>query len=89
MQVHTDGAQRASSKRPTRIAMFLIFAVAVAFGGLAAHPSTTEAASSVKVVIVVGPVGTPLAEGSVMTGAAPGRAPGAPGSRSVWPGCSA
>ena len=56
MQVHTDGAQRASSKRSPRIAMFLIFALAVGFGGLAAHPTVTEAATRVKVVIVVGPV---------------------------------
>ena len=53
-----DGAQRASSKTSTRtrFALFLMFAMVVTFGGLAAHPTVTEAASNVKVVIVVGPV---------------------------------
>jgi hypothetical protein len=56
LQVHTDGAQRASSSRSNRLAMFMALALIVTFGALAAHPAPTAAASQVKVVIVVGPV---------------------------------
>ena len=57
MPVPEHGAQRASSRRPTRLmALSLAFALA-AFGGFAADPSPA-AAASMKVVVVVGPAGS-------------------------------
>jgi hypothetical protein len=56
LQVPTNGAQRASRHRATRLAALPILALVVAFSGLAAHPAPAAAANSVKVVIVVGPV---------------------------------
>jgi hypothetical protein len=58
LQVHTTGAQRASSHRSARLVAFPILAMAVAFGGLAVNPAPTAAAATVKVVIVVGPAGS-------------------------------
>ena len=57
MPVSTSGAQRASLRRSFRvIAMTLVTALVVAFGA-AAQPAAAEAAT-IKVVIVVGPVGS-------------------------------
>jgi hypothetical protein len=56
LQVPMDGAQRASGHRTSRFAVLLVFALILGSVGLAAHPTSTAAASQVKVVIVVGPV---------------------------------
>jgi hypothetical protein len=56
LQVPMNGAQRASGNRTMRLVALSIFALVVGFGGLAANPAPTTAATSVKVVIVVGPV---------------------------------
>ena len=55
----TTGAQRASSHRALRLALPILAAV-VAFGGLAVDP-TPASAASVKVVVIVGPVGSSTA----------------------------
>ena len=61
MPVQDHGAQRASLRRSLRVTAFtLVAALAVALGA-AAHPSPAAAASSIKVVIVVGPVGSSTA----------------------------
>jgi hypothetical protein len=51
-----NGAQRASGYRSSRFAALLILTLTLSFGGFAARPAPTDAAASVKVVIVVGPV---------------------------------
>jgi hypothetical protein len=56
LQVPTNGAQRASSHRAMRLAALPILALVFAFSGVAADPTPAAAATSVKVVIVVGPV---------------------------------
>ncbi len=56
MPVPMDGAQRASGHRIHRVAVFMILALIIGSVGLAARPISTDAASQVKVVIVVGPV---------------------------------
>ena len=56
MQSPMNGAQRASSTRTMRLVALPILALVVGFGGFAANPAPTEAATQVKVVIVVGPV---------------------------------
>ena len=57
-----DGAQRASGHRIQRVAVFVILALIVGSVGLAARPISTDAAARVKVVIVVGPVGSSTAK---------------------------
>ena len=57
MPVSTSGAQRASGHRSLRLSVSLVIAVVFAGVGFAATPAPTEAAG-VKVVIVVGPVGS-------------------------------
>ncbi len=57
MPVHHTGAQRASSQRSLRvIALTMVAALVVALGAVA-NPAPAEAAS-IKVVVVVGPVGS-------------------------------
>lgn len=57
MPVHQSGAQRASLPRPLRVtALGLMMALVVAVGA-AANPAPAEAAT-IKVVVVVGPVGS-------------------------------
>ena len=56
MQVHTNGAQRASGHRSMRIVALAVLASVIAVGGAVADPGPAQAASQVKVVIVVGPV---------------------------------
>jgi hypothetical protein len=59
LRVHESGAQRASSSRPARLAVLTIaFALVAALG--VANP-TPAAAAGMKVVIVVGPVGSSTA----------------------------
>ena len=61
MPVPTNGAQRASSHRSLRLTAFVLSAaLAVGFGAMA-NPQTTNAAS-IKVVVVVGPVGSKTSE---------------------------
>jgi hypothetical protein len=60
LQIHTSGAQRASSDRPIRLLALSVLAAVVAFGGLAFNP-TPASAASVKVVVIVGPVGSSTA----------------------------
>jgi hypothetical protein len=60
LQVHDNGAQRASSSRWLRLSVLPILAAVVAFGGLAVDP-TPASAASVKVVVIVGPVGSSTA----------------------------
>jgi hypothetical protein len=55
-QVTTNGAQRASSTRAIRFALLSFLTLALAFGGFIASPTRATAASTIKVVIVVGPV---------------------------------
>ena len=57
MPVHQEGAQRASGHRSLRLIASLAVAAVFATTGLAAHPSPA-AAAGIKVVIVVGPVGS-------------------------------
>ena len=61
MQVHTNGAQRASSHRSARLLALPILALIIAVGGLSASPTPVSAAG-VKVVVVVGPVGSSTAK---------------------------
>ena len=61
MQVHTSGAQRASSHRSVRLVALPILALLIAVGGLSAS-ATPTAAAGVKVVVVVGPVGSSTAK---------------------------
>ena len=56
LQVPTNGAQRASRHRMTRLVALPVLALIVAFAGLSANPAPTVAATQIKVVIVVGPV---------------------------------
>ncbi|HET7168605.1 MAG TPA: hypothetical protein VFI69_05340 [Candidatus Limnocylindrales bacterium] len=61
MPVHTHGAQRASRHRSLRLMTFaLMSALVVGLGGMA-HPQDARAAT-IKVVVVVGPVGSKTAE---------------------------
>ena len=60
LRVQTNGAQRASSSRSMRLLALPILAALVALGGLAVTP-TPAAAASVKVVVIVGPVGSSTA----------------------------
>ena len=60
MQVRENGAQRASILRSLRPLALPILAAVLAFGGLAADP-TPASATSVKVVVIVGPVGSSTA----------------------------
>ena len=60
MQVHQHGVQWTSSLSRFRLLALPILALAIAFGGLAVDP-TPAAAASVKVVIIVGPVGSSTA----------------------------
>ena len=57
MPVHEDGAQRASSHRSRRLTAFALVATLLVGLGALATPSSA-AAASLKVVIVVGPVGS-------------------------------
>ena len=52
-----NGAHRASSRRAIHLALLSFLTLALAFGGFIASPTQATAASQVKVVIVVGPVG--------------------------------
>ncbi len=61
MQVHTNGAQRASSHRSVRLWALPILALIIAVGGLSAS-ATPASAAGVKVVVVVGPVGSSTAK---------------------------
>ncbi len=61
MPVPTSGAQRASTTRSIRMAVFTLVATLVFGLGAMAHPADASAAS-VKVVIVVGPVGSKTSE---------------------------
>ncbi len=56
LQVPMNGAQRASGGRTIRMVALSIVALVITFGGWTASAPPTEAASPVKVVIVVGPV---------------------------------
>ena len=57
MPVTREGAQRASSHRSIRLTVFtIVAALVVGVGALATPPSTSAAA--LKVVVVVGPVGS-------------------------------
>ena len=56
MPLPKHGAQRASS-RPFRLTVVSLALALVAFGGIATNP-TPAAAAGMKVVIVVGPVGS-------------------------------
>ncbi len=61
MPVHTHGAQRASRHRSLRVLTFaLVSVLALGLGGMA-HPNETRAAT-IKVVVVVGPVGSKTSE---------------------------
>jgi hypothetical protein len=60
LQVSQDGAQRASSRRSYRLALVGVMASVMAVGGIVAQPAPA-AAAGVKVVIVVGPVGSSTA----------------------------
>ena len=61
MPVQTNGAQRASRHRSLRLTAFaMITALVVGLGGMA-HPEAARAAS-IKVVVVVGPVGSKTTE---------------------------
>lgn len=60
MPVSTKGAQRASRQRSLRLTVSLVVAVVFAGVGLAANPTPAEA-GGMKVVIVVGPVGSSTA----------------------------
>ena len=60
MPVSTKGAQRASRHRSLRLTVSLVVAVVFAGVGLAANPTPAEA-GGMKVVIVVGPVGSSTA----------------------------
>jgi hypothetical protein len=60
LPVSKEGAQRASGRpsfRPVRLIAIAAIAAVLAVGGVASHPGSV-AAASVKVVIVVGPVGS-------------------------------
>lgn len=61
MQVSTNGAQRASTHRSVRLWALPILALIIAVGGLSASPAPASAAG-VKVVVVVGPVGSSTAK---------------------------
>jgi hypothetical protein len=56
LHVPMNGAQRASHDRFRGFVALPILALVVAFGGLAASPAPAAAATTVKVVVVVGPV---------------------------------
>jgi hypothetical protein len=57
LPVHHTGAQRASSRRSLRVIAFTMVAALVVALGAVANPAPAEAAS-IKVVIIVGPVGS-------------------------------
>lgn len=61
MPVHEQGAQRASTHRSRRLTVFALVAALVVGLGAVANPAPTEAAS-LKVVVVVGPVGSSTAK---------------------------
>ena len=61
MPVPTNGAQRASNHRSLRLTAFALSAALVVGLGVMANPQETNAAS-LKVVVVVGPVGSKTAE---------------------------
>ncbi len=61
MPVPVIGAQRASSQRSLRLTAFALMATLVVGLGVMANPQVTNAAS-IKVVVVVGPVGSKTAE---------------------------
>lgn len=61
MPVPTSGAQRASTTRSLRMTVFTLVATLVLGLGAMAHPADASAAG-VKVVVVVGPVGSKTAE---------------------------
>jgi hypothetical protein len=58
LPVHQRGAQRASSGRFPRLAIVAVALSLVALGGLATNPTPAAAAAGMKVVVVVGPVGS-------------------------------
>ena len=60
MPVHKEGAHRASGHRSWRLVVVAVMASVMAIGGLATDP-TPAAAAGMKVVIVVGPVGSSTA----------------------------
>src|SRR5699024_440480 len=61
LPVHTHGAQRASRHRSLRVLTFaLVSVLALGLGGMA-HPNETRAAT-IRVVVVVGPVGSKTSE---------------------------
>ena len=60
MPVHQEGAQRASGHRTLRLLVSLAIAVVFATTGAAARPAAA-ATPNIKVVIVVGPVGSATA----------------------------
>ena len=62
MPVHQRGAQRASTGRSVRLVVFAIALSFAALGGLATHPNPAAAASTMKVVVVVGPAGSSTAK---------------------------
>ena len=61
MPVPQEGAQRASSHRSLRLTVFAVMTALVVGLGAMANPEATSAAS-IKVVVVVGPVGSKTAE---------------------------
>jgi hypothetical protein len=61
LPVHEHGAERASSQRSRRLTAFALVATLVVGLGAVANPAPAEAAS-IKVVIVVGPVGSSTAK---------------------------
>ena len=61
MPVHENGAQRASSHRSRRLTVFALVAALVVGLGAVANP-TPASAATLKVVIVVGPVGSSTAD---------------------------
>jgi hypothetical protein len=61
LQVHANGAQRASIHRSIRMIAMSVLALTLAVGGTIADPGPA-AASAIKVVVVVGPVGSSTAK---------------------------
>jgi len=62
LPVPQHGAQRASSHRSLRLTVFALMTVLVVGLGAMANPEATNAATRMKVVVVVGPVGSKTAE---------------------------
>ena len=86
MPVPTDGAQRASSRRSIRLTILTMVAALVVGVGVAASPAPASA-TALKVVIVVGPVGSSTANyiSSAKNYAAQARSYGAHGDRDLQP----